>query len=200
MLASVHAVHLVDLRNIRAVSAVVGDVIAASSRIDALIHVAGVIGEKADIGSVTEADWDRQIDINLKSTFFLNREIATIMAAAGGGAIVNFASQAWWTGSRDSHVVYAASKAGVVALTKGLARTFAERGVRVNAIAPGVVDTGMTRIGLDDAGRTQINEQIPLGRIATSEEMASIALFLISSRSSYITGATVNASGGLLTY
>lgn len=177
-----------------------GDVLNQSGNIDALVHAAGVIAEKSDINSVTELDWDHQIDTNLKATFFLNRAVANAMAASGGGSIVNVSSQAWWTGSQDSGVVYAASKAGVVALTKGLARTYARTGVRVNAIAPGVVDTRLTQIGMDESQRAQIATQIPLGRVARSDEIASIALFLISSASSYMTGATLNASGGLLNY
>jgi NAD(P)-dependent dehydrogenase (short-subunit alcohol dehydrogenase family) len=88
----------------------------------------------------------------------------------------------------------------VVSLTRGLARTYAANGVRVNCVAPGAVDTAMMREGLDDAARASFLEQVPMGRMAEPDELADAALFLISSAASYITGATLNVSGGQLMY
>lgn len=169
--------------------------------LDALIHVAGVIVRKADLDAITEEDWDLQCDVNLKATFFLNRAAARLMRAQdSGGSIVNFSSQGWWTGGFGGSVTYAATKGGVVSLTRGLARTYAPHGVRVNCIAPGAVDTAMMREGLDDAARASFLAQVPLGRMAEPDELADAALFLVSSEASYITGATLNVSGGQLMY
>jgi NAD(P)-dependent dehydrogenase (short-subunit alcohol dehydrogenase family) len=190
-----------DLRGVADIDSLCAQVSETLGGLDALIHVAGVIVRKADIDSITEEDWDLQCDVNLKSTFFLNRAAARIMGTQdSGGAIVNFSSQGWWTGGFGGSVTYAATKGGVVSLTRGLARTLAANGVRVNCVAPGAVDTAMMREGLDDAARASFLEQVPLGRMAEPVEVADAALFLSSSAASYITGATLNVSGGQLMY
>lgn len=164
-----------------------------------LIHAAGVI-RRDSIDNVTEEDFDLQVGVNLKSTFFVNRACWRVLRESGGGAIVNFASQGWWTGGFGGSVVYSASKGGVVSLTRGLARSFASDGVRVNALAPGLVDTAMMREGVDEAMRAAFIDMIPLGRLGTPEEMTGAALFLLSEASGYITGALLNVSGGQLMY
>jgi NAD(P)-dependent dehydrogenase (short-subunit alcohol dehydrogenase family) len=190
-----------DLRSVAETDSLVAQVSQSLGGLDALIHVAGVIVRKADIDTVTEEDWGLQCDVNLKATFFLNRAAARLMRVQdSGGAIVNFSSQGWWTGGFGGSVTYAATKGGVVSLTRGLARTYAANGVRVNCVAPGAVDTAMMREGLDDAARASFLEQVPMGRMAEPDELADAALFLISSAASYITGATLNVSGGQLMY
>lgn len=164
-----------------------------------LVHAAGVI-RRQDIDDVTEDDFDQQVDVNLKATFFLNRACWRALRARGGGAIVNFASQGWWTGGFGGSVVYSATKGAVVSMTRGLARTFAPDGVRVNALAPGLVDTAMMREGLDETTRTAMLDTIPMGRLGMPAEMSGAALFLLSAASSYITGAVINVSGGQLMY
>lgn len=168
--------------------------------LDALVHVAGVILRRGSIDEVTEADWDLQADVNLKATFFLDRAVAAVLGRAGGGAIVNFASQGWWTGGFGGSVAYAATKGGVVSVSRGLARSLADRGVRVNVVAPGAVDTAMMREGMDDEARAAFVAQIPLGRMAEPVELAHAALFLVSDAASYLTGVTLNVSGGQLMY
>lgn len=164
-----------------------------------LVHAAGVI-RRESIDDVTEEDFDLQISVNLKATFFINRSCWRVLRDMGGGAIVNFSSQGWWTGGFGGSVVYSATKGGVVSLTRGLARTFASDGVRVNALAPGLVDTAMMREGVDDAMRAAFVDMVPLGRLGTPEEMTGAALFLMSAASGYITGAVLNVSGGQLMY
>ena len=116
----------------------------------ALAHLAAVLHRRHDIREIDEADWDLQADVNLKATFFLNRAFAEHLRAAGrGGAIVNFSSQGWWTGGFGGSVVYNATKGGIVTMTRGLARTYAGAGIRVNAVAPGLVDTSMLSDDLD---------------------------------------------------
>lgn len=172
---------------------------AAVAPLAGLVHAAGVI-RRESIDDVTEEDFDRQVDVNLKATFFLNRACWRVLRGNGGGAIVNFSSQGWWTGGFGGSVVYSATKGGVVSLTRGLARTFAPDGVRVNALAPGLVDTAMMREGVDDAMLAAFVDMVPLGRLGTPGEMTGAALFLLSEASSYVTGAVLNVSGGQLMY
>ena len=116
------------------------------------------------------------------------------------GSIVNFTSQGWWTGGFGGSVVYAASKGGVVSLTRGLARSFAADGVRVNAVSPGGVDTPMMSEGVSDEVMRGFMAQVPLGRLAEPAELAGAVLYLASSASSYVTGTVLNVSGGQLMY
>lgn len=167
----------------------------------ALTHMAAVLVRRATVDDVTEEDWDLQHDVNLKATFFLNRAAQHAFAAQGtGGAIVNFTSQGWWTGGFGGSVVYAASKGGIVSLTRGLARSFAPSGVRVNAVSPGGVDTPMLRSGMTDESLADFVSMIPVGRLAQPDELAGSVLFLASDASRYITGAVINVSGGQLMY
>ena len=167
----------------------------------AVIHLAAVLVRRETVDDVTEEDWDDQIDTNLKASFFLNRAAKDLFVAqGGGGAIVNCSSQGWWTGGFGGSVVYSASKGGLVSMTRGLARSFAPVGVRVNAIAPGGVDTTMLHGGQDPQAVAQFVSMIPMGRLATPEELAGGFLFLASDASRYITGATLNVSGGQLMY
>ena len=167
----------------------------------ALAHVAAVLVRRATIDDVTEEDWDFQHSVNLKATFFLNRAAQHAFVRQGtGGAIVNFASQGWWTGGFGGSVVYSATKGGIVSMTRGFARSFAPSGVRVNVVSPGGVDTAMMRGGMSDEAMEAFVSMIPLGRLAQPDELAGAVLFLASDASSYITGALINVSGGQLMY
>lgn len=167
----------------------------------ALAHCAAVSRRRADVDDVTEADWDIQLDTNLKTTFFLNRAARTSFRSQKSiGSIINFVSQAWWSGGYGGSVVYAASKGGVVSLTKGLARAFAADGVRVNAISPGGVDTPMMVADQTPEALAKFVSMIPLGRLANPEELVGAVLFLASDASSYVTGTVMNVSGGQLMY
>ena len=167
----------------------------------AFVHCAAVLRRRSSVDEVTEDDWDFQIDTNLKATFFLNRAARDSFRNAGTkGSIVNFSSQGWWTGGFGGSVVYAASKGGVVTMTKGLARSFAPDGVRVNSVSPGGVDTQMMVGNQTPEALAGFVSMIPLGRLATPEELAGPVIFLASDASSYITGAVLNVSGGQLMY
>jgi NAD(P)-dependent dehydrogenase (short-subunit alcohol dehydrogenase family) len=166
----------------------------------ALAHCAAILRRRDTVDEVTEEDWDLQIDVNLKATFFLNRSARDAFRTAGtSGAIVNFASQGWWTGGFGGSVVYAASKGGVVSMSRGLARSFAADGVRVNCVAPGGVDTAMMQNQTAEQLASFVS-MIPMGRLARPDEMVGAVLFLASDASTFITGVTLNVSGGQLMY
>jgi NAD(P)-dependent dehydrogenase (short-subunit alcohol dehydrogenase family) len=191
----------VDLVDVQAHEGLVRGAEEAVGPLAALVHLAALLHRKHDVRDVDEADWDAQVDVNLKATFFLNRAFAEALREAGrGGAIVNFSSQGWWTGGFGGSVVYNATKGGIVTMARGLARTYAADGIRVNSVAPGLVDTAMLSDGLPPERLQALVEQVPLGRMATPEEVAPTAVFLASDHAAYITGATVNISGGWLMY
>jgi len=172
----------------------------AFGRLDGLVHLAAVLRRRQSIDEITEEDWDLQNDVNLKATFFLNREVARSLRADGGGSIVNFVSQGWLTGGLTGSLVYAATKGGIVSLSRGLARSLAPDGIRVNTVAPGAVDTPMMRDGATEEQLGSFVEAIPIGRMAEPDEVARAAVFLSSDWARYITGATLNVSGGQIMY
>lgn len=166
-----------------------------------LAHLAAVLRRRAEVSDVTEADWDTQVNINLKATFFLCRAAALAMAAAGaGGRIISFTSQGWWTGGFGGSVVYNATKGGIVTMMRGLARTYAPSGITVNSVAPGQVRTPMLLTDLDPDLLETMTRATPLGRVAEPEEIAGTVVFLASRHASFITGATINVTGGFLMY
>jgi NAD(P)-dependent dehydrogenase (short-subunit alcohol dehydrogenase family) len=182
-------------------TSLIGDVLERFGRLDGLAHLAAVLRRRSSIFDVSEEDWDEQLAVNLKATFFLNRAVAKALMNAGtAGSITNFASQGWWTGGYGGSVVYAASKGGIVSMSRGLARSLAPNGIRVNVVAPGGVDTEMMRAGLNESDLEDFRQTIPLGRMASPDELAGVAAFLASDHARYITGATVNVSGGQLMY
>lgn len=170
-------------------------------QVAALVHTAAVLVRRDSVDEVTEDDWDFQHDVNLKATFFLNREAHRLFVEQGTpGSIVNFTSQGWWTGGFGGSVAYAATKGGIVSLTRGLARSFAPSEVRVNAVSPGGVNTPMMWSGMDEESMAGFVSMIPLNRLAEPTDLTGAVLFLASSASSYITGTVVNVSGGQLMY
>lgn len=191
----------IDLAQIEQLPALVLEAEEKVGPLVALAHLAAIIYRKHEITEIAEADWDAQVDVNFKATFFLNRAFAEQLRGAGSeGAIVNFSSQGWWTGGFGGSVVYNATKGGIVTMTRGLARTYATAGIRVNAVAPGLIDTTMLRDDLDPDVLQGLVDQVPLGRMATADEVAPAVVFLASAHAGYITGATLNISGGWLMY
>ncbi|MFN2629875.1 MAG: SDR family NAD(P)-dependent oxidoreductase [Gaiellaceae bacterium] len=190
-----------DLTDLAGHDALLGRAASQFGRLDVLVCCAAILRRRNTIDEVTEDDWDAQFDINLKAVFFLNRAAATIFRAAGrGGRIVNFTSQGWWSGGFGGSVVYAASKGGIVSMSRGLARSLAPDGITVNSVSPGAADTEMMRSGMTEEGLAKFVEMIPLGRMAEPSEVASTVLFLASDLAAYVTGATMNVSGGQLMY
>lgn len=196
-----HVAHGIDLTDLSSHGPLLETARAQLGSVVALAHLAAVLVRAPDVDAVTEDDWDRQLDTNLKATFFLNRAAAALFRAQGsGGAIVNFASQGWWTGGFGGSVVYAASKGGVVSMSRGLARTWAKDGIRVNVVAPGAVDTPMMRDGMTPAALEEFLRMVPVGRMADPSELGGAVVFLCSPHASYITGATLVVAGGQLMY
>ncbi len=166
-----------------------------------LANLAAVLRRRGSVAEVTEDDWDVQHDVNLKAAFFLSREVAEAMVEAGrGGRIILFTSQGWWTGGFGGSVVYASTKGGVTSMCRGLARTYGPHGITVNAVSPGQVETPMLLTDLDPEIYESMRRATPLGYVARPEELAGPVVFLASDHASYITGATINVSGGFLMY
>ena len=162
-------------------------------RIDILVNNAGRVVVKPMVEQ-SEADWDHVVDVNLKGVFLCCRYVVPEMITRKRGAIVNIASIAAFHVTVP-HVPYAASKAGVVALTRDLAYEVARYGIRVNAIAPGPIETPMSQM-VSAEQRQAISRTVPLGRMGQPEDIGEAAAFLASDAASFITGATLPVSGG----
>jgi 3-oxoacyl-[acyl-carrier protein] reductase len=177
----------------------INDIVELHGQIDILVTSAGVL----KIGSVLEStpeDWERVSRVNLTGVLNCVRAAAPAMQARRWGRIVNLASvSAMRGGGSLGNVLYGTTKAGVVALTMGLARELGPSGITVNAIAPGVADTAMTQAHLSEEMRRRIVERVPLRRLAVAEDVANLVCFLASERSSYITGTVIPVDGGILT-
>jgi len=165
-----------------------------------LANVAAVL-RRRDLDDVTEEDWNLQMDVNLKASFFLNREAGNAMVAGGqGGRIINFASMAWLVGPLLGSDAYVISKAGIVSMTRGFARAFGPDGILVNTVSPGQIDTPVQRKENTREVMERAMAMCPLGRMGQPEELASVVLFLASRHAGFVNGATINVSGGLIMY
>jgi NAD(P)-dependent dehydrogenase (short-subunit alcohol dehydrogenase family) len=187
-----------DVRDAEAVAAAVDDAAAAlRGPPDVLVNAAGIYGV-APLSHLSGEEWDAVLDTNLRGTFLVSRAVVASRPTQGPGTIVNLAStSALVADATEPAAHYNASKAGVVALTKQMAVEWAAQGVRVNAVAPGVIDTPMLRL-MDDpqAGRAYLDERVPLHRLGQAREVAEVIAFLASDQASYVTGATVVVDGG----
>lgn len=163
--------------------------------LDILVNNAGITKDGLFV-RMKEVDWDRVLAVNLKGSFLCGQQAAKQMMKQRQGAIVNIASIVGVMGNAGQ-ANYSASKAGLIGLTKTMARELAPRNITVNAVAPGFIDTEMTRI-LDEKIRDKLIEQIPLSRLGLSDDIAHSVAFLVSDRSSYITGQVMNVNGGML--
>jgi 3-oxoacyl-[acyl-carrier protein] reductase len=184
-----------DVANTDAAAEMVKQVKAEFGRIDFLINNAGITRDNL-ILRMKEEDWDSVIDTNLKGAWNFSRAaIRHMLKNEGGGSVLNISSISGVVGMTGQSN-YSASKAGMIGLTKSLAREVASRNVSVNALALGLVSTDMSQ-ALDETYRTKLLEQIPLGRFAEPEEVARIACFLLSDDARYITGQVIQADGGM---
>ena len=166
------------------------------SKIDILINNAGITRDGLLV-RMNDADWDAVISVNLKGTFNCTKAVAKPMMKSRSGRIVNIASIIGIVGN-GGQANYAASKGGVIAFTKSIAKELASRNINVNAVAPGFIETDMTAKLSEDV-RNQIMKQVPLAKWGSPSDVANVALFLVSDAANYITGQVVQVDGGMVT-
>lgn len=187
-----------DVGDSKAVGKFVADAAAHFGRIDVLVNNAGIV-KHGSIEDITEAEWDELVRTNLKGMFNVSKAVIPLMKRSGGGSIVNVASQAAVSGSISGGVHYAATKGGVIAFTRGLAKELGEHRIRVNAVMPGLIRTAMTERLIDSKHElyARVLQGTALHRHGMPDEIAAACAFLASDASSYITGETLAVNGGL---
>lgn len=178
----------------QATQEIVEQIMADFGRIDILVNNAGITKDGL-VMRMSEAQWDAVIDVNMKSAFNFLHAVVPVMARQRCGSIINMASIAGQTGN-PGQVNYSASKAGLIAMAKSVAKEMGPRGIRANAIAPGYVISEMTEV-LPQAVKDEFIKLIPLKRGASVDEIASVALFLASDLASYVTGQVIAVNGGM---
>ena len=184
-----------DISDSNNVTELVKDIIEKHGRIDILINNAGITRDNL-LMRMSEDDWNEVVNVNLKAAFTAIKAASRSMIKQRSGRIINISSVVGLIGNAGQ-VNYAASKAGLIGMTKSVAREFASRGITANCIAPGYVETQMTN-KLTDEVKSSLNEQIPLGRIGNVEDIAYAVAFLASDEASYITGQTLAVDGGIV--
>ncbi len=183
-----------DVGNVAEGAAMVDQVAARFGRLDILVNNAGIYPRAAFL-DMTEALWDAVHGVNLKGSAFVAQAAAKVMIAGNaGGAIINMSSQAVRGSVLGAH--YSASKAGLLGLTRSMALELAPYRIRINAIAPGVVDTAQPRGGFDEAGLTELAATLPLGRLGLASDIANAVVFLASDQSAFMTGEVMHINGG----
>ena len=188
-----HGIKL-DVSNREAVTSILKEISSNFGAPTILVNNAGIARDNVVV-RMKDEDWDQVVSTNLSSHFYVCRSCLRSMMRARHGRIINISSVVGLTGN-PGQTNYAASKAGIIGFTKSLAREVASRDITVNAIAPGFIDTDMTRM-LDESQTASLCAQIPAGRFGTPADIAAAAVFLASDSASYITGETLNISGGL---
>jgi 3-oxoacyl-[acyl-carrier protein] reductase len=168
--------------------------VASFGRLDILVNNAGITRDGL-ILRMKESDWDAVIDVNLKGAFNCTREASKVMSKARYGRIVNLSSVVGLMGN-PGQANYCASKSGVIGLTMSVAKELARRNVTVNAVAPGFIETDMT-LELSEKAKGALQEQIPMGRLGSADDVASAVLFLVSGGAAYITGHVLSVNGGM---
>lgn len=184
-----------DVSNAGEVKEVFNSISKEHKPLDILVNNAGITRDGLMI-RMKESDWDLVLAINLKGSFLCSQQAVKQMMKQKKGTIVNIASIVGLMGN-FGQANYSASKAGIIGLTKTIARESAARGITVNAVAPGFIDTEMTRV-LEESVKEKLIEQIPLARLGLPEDIARCVAFLVSDRASYITGQVINVNGGML--
>jgi 3-oxoacyl-[acyl-carrier protein] reductase len=183
-----------DTADTQACTDAVDGIVKEQGRLDVLVNNAGIAIDGL-IMRFKDEDWDRTLDTNLRGAFALIRAASRPMMKQRAGAVVNITSVVGEMGNAGQ-AAYAASKAGLIGLTKAIARELASRNIRVNAVSPGFIGTDMTE-KIPDEMRTKMVGQIPLGRLGSVEEIASAVLFLASEQAAYVTGEVLKVNGGM---
>ncbi len=186
-------IYKADIANRDAIRKVIGEIINDAGRIDVLVNNAGIAGQKLFI-DLEDDEWDNMINTNLTGVYNVTKEVLKNMISNHSGAIINVSS-IWGQCGASCEAHYSASKAGVIGLTKALAKEVARSGIRVNCVAPGFIETDMNSAFCEE-DICDICEDIPMARMGTPEECAELIYFLASEKSSYITGQTIGINGG----
>ena len=184
-----------DVADDAAVSDMINAVKEQFGSVDILVNNAGITRDGL-LMRMKEGDWQTVLDTNLTGVFHCTKAVTKLMMKQRSGAIINITSVVGQTGNAGQ-ANYAAAKAGMIGFTKSVAKELASRGIRVNAVAPGCIDTDMTAV-LSDAVKEDMLKSIPLGRVAQPEEVAKAVVFLASDNASYITGQVLNVDGGMV--
>jgi 3-oxoacyl-[acyl-carrier protein] reductase len=185
----------VSVASVQDVQATVEEILKAWEKIDVVVNNAGVTRD-ALLLRLSPQMWDEVLDVNLTGTFNVTKAVARAMLKQKSGRIINVTSVIGQIGN-VGQANYAASKGGIIAFTKSVAKEFASRGITVNAVAPGFITTDMTS-DLDEKYKEQVMQTIPLQRMGTPEEVAEVVLFLASPAARYMTGQVVNVDGGMV--
>jgi 3-oxoacyl-[acyl-carrier protein] reductase len=187
--------HALDVSDSAAVTNVADKIVADTTRVDVLVNNAGVTRDGL-LMRMSDADWDAVLDTNLKGAFLLTRAFSRVFLRQRAGRIINISSVIGLIGNAGQ-CNYAASKAGLIGLTKSVARELASRGITVNAVAPGFVETDMTA-ALNEQTREQLLKKIPLNSFGQADDIADAVLFLASAAARYITGQVLTVDGGMV--
>lgn len=187
-----------DICDAEQVRATIDEIINQRGHIDILVNNAGILAQ-GPFDQTSKKAWDKLVDVNLSGVFNCVQAAVPAMIKQGRGNLINISSvSAFKGGGTVGNVWYGATKSAVVAITKGLSRELGPKGIRVNAIAPSVVETNMLKEALTSEVKQEILRQFPLGRLATKHDIANLAAFLASDLSSFITGQVIAVDGGLL--
>ena len=187
-----------DVTRAADVETAVAQVVGRWGRLDIMVNNAGITGRSFPIWELSDEDWQRVIDVDLTSVFFCCRAAVKVMLPQGAGRIINIASIAGKEGN-PTLVPYSSAKAGVIGLTKALAKEVATRGILVHAVAPAVIGTELLK-QMEKSTVDLLISKIPMGRVGTPEEVAALVAWLASDECSFTTGAVHDLSGGRATY
>ncbi len=188
--------YTMDVTNAQSVQATIETIIERHSRVDILVNNAGIVRDSVALRLKRE-DWDLVLSVNLTGTFTCTQAVLRPMMRQRGGRIISISSVVGQMGNAGQSN-YAASKAGIIGFSKSLARELAVRGITVNVVAPGLIDTDMTR-GLPESVRNEWASKVPLGRLGTAEDVASAVCFLATDEASYISGQVLAVNGAMYT-
>jgi 3-oxoacyl-[acyl-carrier protein] reductase len=191
--------YYMDVSNSEHVSAVMASIIHSLGRVDVLVNNAGIVGDEYPVHKLSDAQWHRMMDVNLHGVFYCSRAVVPTMLTHQWGRIVNISSVSGKEGVPNI-ADYCAAKAGVIGFTKCLAKEVAREGITVNCVTPGLTDDTEMARGFTPSQRATKVAKVPMGRMATTNEVAAVAVFLASEEASFVTGAIYDVTGGRSDY